>query len=220
MDTARKLKINCKPLDDLLGGGLEGGIITEFYGEAGSGKTNICIQATRECVLNGIGKVAYVDTESVSMERFIQICKGSYNKILSNTIFFKPSSFLEQEKIILGLPKVKNIGLVVVDTINMFYRIMMEDDEEGANRSLVRQLTSLQLLARKQNLYVIITSQVYTTENGDFRPFAGRGIEHMAKTIVKLERIGEGRRKAVIMKHRSQPEGREAVFYITKNGLE
>ena len=101
----------------------------------------------------------------------------------------------------------------------MFYRIMIEDDEEGANRSLVRQLTSLQLLARKQDLYAVITSQVYTAENGDIRPFAGKGIEHMAKTIVKLERIGRGKRKAVIIKHRSQPEGKEAVFYIVKNGL-
>jgi len=217
----KKLRINCKPLDDLLGGGLESGIITEFYGEAGSGKTNICIQTARECVLNNIGKVAYVDAEGVSMERFVQICENiDYNKILSNTIFFNPSSFLEQEKIVLNLSRIKNIGLIVVDTINMFYRIMIEDDEEGADRSLVRQLTTLQLLARRKNLYVIITSQVYTAEDGDFRPFAGRGIEHIAKTIVKLERIGKGKRKAVIMKHRSQPEGKEAIFYITKSGLE
>ena len=217
---SKRLRINCKPLDDLLGGGLESGIITEFYGEAGSGKTNICIQAARECIVNNFGKVAYVDAEGVSMERFIQICENAdYNYILSNIIFFNPSSFLEQEKIIMGLSKVKNIGLVVVDTINMFYRIMIEDDEEGANRSLVRQLTSLQLLARKQDLYAVITSQVYTAENGYIRPFAGKGIEHMAKTIVKLERIGRGKRKAVIIKHRSQPEGKEAVFYIVKNGL-
>jgi DNA repair protein RadB len=215
-----RLKMGCKPLDNLIGGGLENGIITEFYGEAGSGKTNICIQASRECILNNIGKVVYIDTEGISVERIIQICQGvDYKKILSKILFFNPTSFLEQEKMISNSVKIKNIGLIVVDTINMFYRLMIEDDEEGANRSLIRQLTTLQLAARRKNLFVIITGQVYTAENGDLRPFAGRGIEHIAKTIVKLERLDMGKRRATIIKHRSQPEGKQAIFTITKNGL-
>jgi len=33
------LSLGCQPLDELLGSGLESGIITRIYGEAGSGKT-------------------------------------------------------------------------------------------------------------------------------------------------------------------------------------
>ena len=69
-----KLQINCKSLDVLLGGGIESGSITEIYGEAGTGKTNFCLQAARECVLNG-GKVAFIDSEGVSLERLRQICQ-------------------------------------------------------------------------------------------------------------------------------------------------
>jgi len=72
----------------------------------------------------------------------------------------------------------------------------------------------------KQNIYVIIAGQVYSTENNDVKPFAGRGIEHIAKTIVKLEKIGTGKRQATIMKHRSQPEGKKAFFSLTAQGLE
>jgi len=65
----------------------------------------------------------------------------------------------------------------------------------------------------------VITGQVYSTEDGDVKPFAGRGMEHMAKTIVKLERVGMGKRRAIIIKHRSQPEGSSAEFEITEKGL-
>jgi len=216
----KRLQLKCKPLDDLLGGGIESNTITEVYGEAGSGKTNLCLQAARECVASG-KKVAYIDTESVSIERIGQICEGyDYKKMLSNILFFAPTSFEEQEKMIYNAIKVDDVGLIVVDTFNMFYRIKIEDDEEGANRSLNRQLTNLQLAARKKDLYVLIAGQVYSIENDDVKPFAGRGVEHMAKTILKLERVSTGRRQATIVKHRSQPEGKKAFFNITGKGLE
>ena len=215
-----RLLLNCKSLDDLLGGGIEYGIITEFYGAAGTGKTNICLQASRECVMYG-KKAVYIDTEGVSVERLQQICKNNnYKKILSEILFFNPGSFEEQELAVVNAIKMKGLGLIIIDTINMFYRMKLEDDEEGAERSLIRQLTNLQLAARQKEICVIITGQVYTAEDGDFKPFAGRGIEHMAKTIVKVEKMDIGKRRAVIIKHRSQPEGKKAVFAITQNGLE
>ena len=216
----KRLPLKCKPLDELLGGGIESKSITELYGEAGSGKTNFCLQATRECVTAG-KKVAYIDSEGVSLERLNQICNGSdCKKILSNILFFIPSTFKEQEQMIKNVLKVKDIDLVILDTFNLFYRLMLEDDEKFANRSLNRQITDLQIAAMKKNFYVLITGQVYSIENDDVKPFAGRGIEHMAKTIIKLEKIGIGKRQATIIKHRSQPEGNKAVFRITGTGLE
>jgi DNA repair protein RadB len=92
------LKLKCESLDDLLGGGIESNAITEIYGEAGSGKTNFCLQASRECANNG-QKVAYIGSDGVSVERLKQICQGyDYEKILSNILFYSPSSFEEQKK--------------------------------------------------------------------------------------------------------------------------
>ena len=148
-----RLLLNCKSLDDLLGGGIEYGIITEFYGAAGTGKTNICLQASRECVTYG-KKAVYIDTEGVSVERLQQICKdNNYKKILSEILFFNPGSFEEQELAVVNAIKMKGLGLIIIDTINMFYRMKLEDDEEGAERSLIRQLTNLQLAARQKEVY-------------------------------------------------------------------
>jgi DNA repair protein RadB len=216
----KRLQIKCKPLDDLLGGGIESNTITEIYGEAGSGKTNLCLQASRECAVLG-EKGAYIDAEGVSGERLRQMCRDyDYKKILPNILFFNPSSFEEQEKMINNVVKIDDIELIVIDTINMFYRIKLETDEEGADRSLNRQLTNLQMAAHKKDLHVLLAGQVYTADNDDVKLFAGRGIEHMTKTILKLEKIGDGKRRATIIKHRSQPEGKKAFFTITAKGLE
>jgi len=44
-------------------------------------------------------------------------------------------------------------------------------------------------------------------------------IEHLSKAIIKLERIGTGRRRFVIRKHRSRPEGLSCEFLITQAGV-
>lgn len=213
------LPLGCQPLDILLGGGIESGIITRVYGEAGTGKTNLCLQAARECVLSG-KKVAYIDTEGVSVERIRQICVDSdYKKILRDILFFTPTSFESQEQMIHDAIATKGVGLIVVDTITMFYRLNLEDDREGGIRSFTRQVTNLQVAAREKDLSVIITEQVYTDKTGEVKPFTNRDAEHMTKTILRLDRKGIGEREATIIKHRSQPEGKKACFRISSIGL-
>lgn len=214
------LKIGCQSLDDLLGGGIESGIITKVFGEAGSGKTNLCLQAARECVALG-KRVAYIDAEGVSVERIRQICvEQDYNNVLCNVLFFSPTSFDSQETMIHDAIDLKDIGLIVVDTITMFYRLNQENDQEGAIRSFIRQMTNLQVAAREKNLFVLLAEQVYTNKDGEVKPFTNRETEHIAKTILKLERKGVGMREATIIKHRSQPEGKKALFRISAVGLE
>jgi len=214
------LSLGCQPLDALLGGGLESGIITRVYGEAGSGKTNFCLQAARECVRSG-KKVAYIDTEGVSVERLRQICLDcDFKKILHDILFFSPSSFESQEQMIGDAIATKGIGLIVVDTITMFYRLNLENDREGGIRSFTRQVTNLQVAARGKDLLVIITEQVYTDKAGEVKPFTNRDAEHMTKTILRFDRKGIGQREATIIKHRSQPEGKKACFRISAVGLE
>jgi len=217
----KRLKIKCKPLDDLLGGGIENGTITKVYGEPGSGKTNFCLQATRECA-STFGKVAFIDTEGVSLERLNQMCRDSYNfkKILDEILFFSPISFDDQEKIINDALNNKSVKLIVIDTLNLFYRIGLEEEKEAAMRSYIRQMASLQIAARQKDIYVLIAEQVYTDKNGEIKPFTHRETEHMVKTVIKFEKNGIGKRKAIVIKHRSQPEEKSTIFSITGTGLE
>ena len=66
----------------------------------------------------------------------------------------------------------------------------------------------------------MITSQVYSNiMNGGVEFLGGHALHHNAKTIIRLDKRTEGRRAAVIMKHRSLPEGRAAMYRITENGI-
>jgi DNA repair protein RadB len=203
----------------LLGGGLESGIITRVYGEAGSGKTNFCLQAARQCVSSG-KKVAYIDTEGVSVERIKQLCvEYDHKKILRDILFFTPDSFESQEQMVCDAIAAKGVGLIIIDTITMFYRLNLEQDKESAIRSFTRQITNLQVAARQKDLFVIITEQVYTDKAGEVKPFTNRDAEHMTKTILRFDRKVIGQREATIIKHRSQPEGKKVCFQISAVGL-
>ncbi|KAA0002126.1 MAG: DNA repair and recombination protein RadB [Thermoplasmata archaeon] len=211
-----KLPLHCS-LDELLNGGLEAGIITEIYGEGGSGKTNICIQAAKSCVLEG-KKAVYIDTEGISKERLLQVLKD--RATLEQNLFFSPFSLKEQEEMVAKAVKI-DAGLIVLDSANLFYRLEMHENEAAATRSLTKQLVTLQIEARKKNIPVIITSQVYSAGD-EIKPFAGRSIDHIAKTIIRIEKAGDAKekRKATIIKHRSLPEGKSTYFLITKDGIE
>jgi DNA repair protein RadB len=216
----KHLSLKCESLDHLLNGGIEYKIITKIFGEAGSGKTNLCLQASRECANIG-KKVAYIDSEGVSLERLIQICSDyNYKDIFSKIIFFSPSSIEEQESMISEAIKIKNLGLIVVDTINLFYRINLEEDKEGSMRSFTRQMANLQIASREKKIYSIIIEQVFTDKNGIIKPFTNRDTEHMIKTIIRLDKIDIGIRQATLLKHRSEPENKNVTFKITQKGLE
>ncbi len=115
---------------------------------------------------------------------------------------------------------VKDLDLIIMDTINLFYRINLEEDKEGAMRSFTRQMADLQIAVREKDFHAIVVEQVYTDKNGDIKPFTNRDTEHMVKATVRLEKIGIGKRQATIIKHRSQPEEKKAIFKITAKGLE
>jgi len=217
------LPIGSTALDSLLEGGLEGGAITLFYGEAGSGKTNICLQVASNVALTG-KKVVYIDTEGVSLERLQQIAGENYEEVMKNILFFEPHSFDEQEKSVDKAVKLAEssleVGVIVLDSATIHYRLTRNDEERGIRKSLSPQLAKLLAVARSKDVPIVLTSQVYTDiEKGTFEPLGGHVLLHNAKAIVRLEKVSAGTRRAVIVKHRHLEEGKRAEFKLTKTGV-
>ncbi len=218
-----RLPTGCNSLDTLLGKGIESGIITEFFGEGGSGKTNICLQLAKNVALKD-KKTIFIDTEGVSVERLEQISGERSEKVMENTIFFKPHSFSEQEKCIkkgsrLALSSDKDFNLFIVDSFTTFYRSLYNSKKEDRISSrLGRLLIELMRVARKKDIPVVITTQVYESDDGK-KPVGGHVLYHNAKTIVLLEVLEYNIRKAVLEKHRSLAKGKSARFKITENGI-
>jgi DNA repair protein RadB len=87
-------------------------------------------------------------------------------------------------------------------------------------RRLTSQITHLLSLARKHNLAVVITNQVFTDPDTDrVRPLGGYTLEHWTGAVLRLERFRGGKRRATLEKHRSKPTGESVTFVITDTGV-
>ncbi len=220
-----KIPSGSKILDRMLNGGYEKDIITTIYGPAGSGKTILCMLCSTNMTRNK-KKVIYVDTENnFSVERLKQIAKYDYNKVLNRMIFLRPTSFDEQKKDFSKLRAIvdNSIGLIVVDTIGMLYRLEMgkSSDIYSVNRELGKQISYLNEIVRKKHIPVILTNQVYADfeDKDKVKIVGGDLLKYSSKCLLELQITPSGNRKVVLRKHRSIEEEKEITFKIVEGGI-
>ncbi|MBS3105385.1 DNA repair and recombination protein RadB [Candidatus Woesearchaeota archaeon] len=226
--TNNKIPTGSKVLDAVLDGGYENDVITTIYGPAGSGKTVLCLLCAINVARSG-KKVVYVDSEGgFSLERLKQIASHTsqaYEKILDKIIFLKPTSFAEQKKSFEKLKDIVNdkIGLIIVDTIAMLYRLELgkSEDVQDVNRELGRQISYLTEIARKKNIPVLITNQVYTDfdDKNKVNIVGGDILKYGSKCLIELQITPNSNRRAILRKHRSLQEEKEILFKIVEGGI-
>lgn len=227
MEENSKLPTGSRILDEMLNGGYEKDVITTLYGPAGSGKTVLCLL----CAINVAKdkKVVYVDSEGgFSLERLRQIASHinqDYKKLLDNIIFLKPTSFAEQKKSFEKLKSVVNdkIGLIIVDTIAMLYRLELGKNEDihEINIELSKQISYLTEIARKKTIPVLIANQVYADfDSKDKVNIVGGDIlKYGSKCLIELQITPNGNRRAIVKKHRSIQGEKEIIFKIVDGGV-
>src|SRR3989344_5249394 len=218
LNIGNKIPTGSRILDAMLDGGYEKDTITTVYGPAGSGKTLLCILCSIGVARSG-KKVVYVDCEGgFSLERLHQISSSinqDYTKILDSMIFLRPTSFAEQKKSFEKLRDIVNdkIGLIIVDTIAMLYRLEIgkNEDIQKVNRDLGGQIAWLTEIARKKMIPVLIADQVYADfENREKVNIVGGDIlKYGSKCLMELQITPNGNRRAILRKHRSIAEEKE-----------
>ncbi len=214
-----------KILDRMLEGGYEKDVITTIYGPAGSGKTILAMLCSVNMARNG-KKVIYIDTEnSFSVERLKQIAKD-YKRVLDNIVFLKPVSFEEQKKDFGKLKDIVNdkIGLIVVDTIAMLYRIELGQKTKGVydiNSALGKQISYLSEIARKKDIPILITNQVYSNfeEKGKVNIVGGDILKYGSKCLIELQITPQNNRRLIVKKHRSIQQEKSIYFKIVHTGV-
>ena len=211
-------------LDVLLGGGFEKGVITQIFGPPSSGKSNITLSLAVNVAKNG-KKVIYMDTEGgISIDRIKQISGPNFE----NIIVFEPTNFLEQNDNLKAIEvwlrkNHDDVDLIVLDSAVALYRV---DDMKSSklNKELGKQMGILSKIARKYDVAVVLTNQIYNAfdeeGNNDIRAVGGTILQYWSKVILQLERGDElNKRVATLRRHRSIPEGKQAVFAITSRGI-
>jgi len=222
-----KISAGSYDLNKWLFGGYENDIITVIYGGPGTGKTNFCMLAAVSQAKKG-KKVIYMDTEGgFSSDRVKQLVNGDVDvkQVLNNILLLSPTNFDEQKQAFKKLNEFlkDEVSLIIVDGMTILYRLdfaaARDKDLESMqkiNSLLVEQMKTLSEIARKKNIPVIVTNQVYRWE--DERKMVGGDIlNYWCKCIIELTN-DHGTRKAFLRKHRSLKE-KELEFKISDSGI-
>ncbi len=236
--TVLRLTTGSKAMDELLGGGLETQTITEFYGEYGSGKSQMCHQLCVNVQLppehGGLNSgVLYIDTENTfRTERIVQMAQNlglDPESVMKNIIVAEAYTsdhqmfLLEKSDTII---KENNIRLIIVDSLTAHFRSEYLGREMLAPRQqkLNKHMHRLIRLARAFNAAAVVTNQVMSKPDVFFgnavHPIGGHIVAHTSHTRVYLRKSARGPvRIARLVSSVYLPEG-ERVFKVTENGIE
>jgi len=168
----------CPPIDNLLGDGVERGTVTQVYGPPAAGKTNLVLSAAVGVAAAG-GRALYLDTEGISLERFRQLADGvdaDTETLASRLITSEAYDFDDQETIVRDATEfASEVELIVLDSATGHYRLERTEGDEGETlRRVGRQVRHLLGLARREDLAVVVTNQVFTDpDSGNPRALGG-----------------------------------------------
>lgn len=232
----KRVTTGSSTLDTLLGGGVETQAITEFYGDFGSGKTQLChtmcVTCNRPTDEGGLdGSAIYLDTEGTFRpERLQQIAesrgldpKAILDKVITCKIY--NSNHLELIIKALGryIEKFK-ARLIIVDSIISLHRAeytgraTLAERQQRLNKLIHRLLRISEIF----NIAVVVTNQVQTKPDSFFgdptRPAGGNVIAHACTYRIYLRKSGQNRIATIVdSPYHAYSNTR---FTITEKGVE
>ncbi len=231
-----KLSTGAEAFDELIGGGVETRSITEFFGEFGSGKTQLVHQLAVNATLpeeeGGLdGEVIIIDTEnSFRPERIIQIAEPTgvdpediLKKLHVARAFNTHHQMLLAEKA-LKLGEEMPLRLLVVDSLTSHFRAEYVGRGSLAERqqTLNKHLHKLLKVADRHNAAIIVTNQVTANPDQFFgdptKPIGGHILGHTATFRIYLRKSKGNKRIARLVDSPNMPDG-EAVFTIDQEGV-
>jgi len=233
-----RLTTGSSMLDKLLGGGIESQSITEFYGEYGSGKSQICHQLCVNVQLppeqGGLdGAALYIDTENTfRTERIFQMAQSlglDPEEPIKKIIFAEAFTSDHQIFLLENADKVikeNNVRVIIVDSLTSHFRSeylgreMLQERQQKLNK----HMHMLIKLARGFNAVAVVTNQVMSKPDVFFgeaiHPVGGHIVAHTSHTRVFLRKSARGPvRIARLVSSPYLAEG-EGVFRISERGIE
>ena len=183
---------------------VEPGIVTVIVGKAGTGKTSLCLFLARNAK-----KPYFIDTEGLSLNRVKQI-GVEHIKIAKVREFEEQINLIEKFNF--------DTDLLIVDSLVLLYRMRIHEDPNKVNALLAKQISRLHSLAEEKNIPVIVTGHVYKKDD-KLHIVGGDIVKYWAKIIILLKKTGFGKRKAILVKHRSRPEQSNCKFKLCNKGI-
>ncbi|KAK4058360.1 RecA recombinase Rhp51 [Microbotryomycetes sp. JL221] len=227
-------------LDNVLGGGIETGSITELYGEFRTGKSQICHQLAVTCQLpmdlkGGEGKCLFIDTEGTFRPTRLLAIAERYGMngedVLDNVAYARAYNADHQANLLVqagGLMAESRFSLMIVDSVTALYRTDFSGRGELSARQmhLAKFLRHLLRLADEFGVAVVVTNQVVASVDNapgapadQKKPIGGNIMAHASTTRLALRKGRGAERIAKVVDSPCLPEA-EGKFQITATGIQ
>lgn len=208
-----RVSSGCEAIDSITNGGLRTGTITEIFGESGSGKTQIGLQAAANTFNSGS---VFICTEDVfPVKRLKQIQQSLPNYVLNDNIgtnifiehVTEPTELLSCVKV--RLPRLLNeqkVSLIVVDSIAAPYRAETTNYVQRAE-DLRELAVALIEIAKGYNIAIVCINQVTTAFDGtdSILPCLGLAWSNMVSTRIILKKTS----RTVVLQSNESPSAPE-----------
>ncbi|MFL6476537.1 MAG: hypothetical protein ACJ70Y_06130 [Nitrososphaera sp.] len=219
-----------KAIDSLFGGGgIRTGMITDIFGESGSGKSQLCFTLAANCAKDA-NRILYIDTTGTFRpERIVEISRSSLT--LENITYIRAFTTMDQLNAVLKIGKIRP-RLVIIDTLTSLFSAEYSGSE--LHRAIMKYLHGLALLAITSMTAIVVTNMVRTAPPIASTDQASRKIEgvipwHQREFLsssvsifshmkMKFEIVDSA--KSLFQASLMQPRGKRRVpFYITPAGI-
>ena len=174
-------------LDRFLRGGIRTGIITNIFGESGSGKSQFCFSICANALKKYKDvKLIFIDTSgNFRPERILDITDDhNLDKILYNIHYIRPYSIKDQFEAIKKIYEIKP-KLVIIDTLTSL--ISLETKNISRHLILMKFIHELAHNAINNNCAIVTTNMVRNIiyENGVYKTINNTEVH---KKNIKLQR--------------------------------
>ena len=220
-----------KEIDSLFGGGgIRTGMITDIFGESGSGKSQLCFTLAANCAKDA-NRILYIDTTGTFRpERIVEISRSSLT--LEKITYVRAFSTMDQLNAVLKIGKIRP-RLVIIDTLTSLFSAEYSGSE--LHRAIMKYLHGLALLAITSMTAIVVTNMVRTAPpitsidqasrkiaEGAIpwhqREFLSSSVSIYSHMKMKFEIVDSA--KSLFQASLMQPRGKTRVpFYITPTGI-
>ncbi|XP_019768512.1 meiotic recombination protein DMC1/LIM15 homolog [Dendroctonus ponderosae] len=234
------LTTGSKNIDKIIGGGVESMSITEVFGEARTGKTQLahtlCVtaQLPTDTGYTG-GKVMYIDTERTFRPDRIKPIADRFeldsNAVLDNILYARAYNSEHQYELLNSVSDKFHeepgmFKLLIIDSIMALFRVDFTGSAEMTERQskLGLMLSKLQKISEEYNVAVFLTNQITTDlqysliNDLDIKPVGGNILAHSSTTRIAL-RKAKGNVRIARLFDSPKLEEQEVEFVIRNGGV-
>jgi DNA repair protein RAD51 len=213
------IQTGIQKLDDLLGGGIRHGIITDIFGASGTGKTQLALQICVNSLRSGVETLYQDTTAGFRPERLLSIIKSQNldPKLLDNVRVGRITNVSEQILYLKKIFEIKNLGLIVIDNITDLFSFEYSKESNVLEKHIIfmKYMHDLAFVAIQKQIPIVVTNIVRKSNDAE-KENLERSISMYTHQKIHLTKINHKYMARIIPSFGCK---KEVSYMITQTGL-